>query len=226
VRGKKGPSGQPSMVRSSRTVFVTVLAIVCMAGLAAFFFLWIPRVGHNLACEDLPRPGDAILVENFDPSYLVFERAGELQKAGLAPRIVVPTTAGSGPGGLNGVAAGFVDVLARAARLEVAPEMIPIEEIEPISLNAAYQVRAALQKAGIRSVIVVAPGFRSRRSLLVYGTVFGAAGIETSCVPVFGQETQDNWRTTWHGIQQVVEQYGKLQYYRFYVLPRARHETS
>jgi uncharacterized SAM-binding protein YcdF (DUF218 family) len=194
--------------------------------LAVVALFWIRGVGHTLACEDQPRPSDAILVENFDPSYLVFERAGELQKDGLAPRIVVPTTAGSAPGGLNGVAAGFVDVLARAARVEVAPEMVPIEEIEPISLNAAYQVRAALQKAGIRSVIVVAPGFRSRRSLLVYGTVFGAAGIETSCVPVFGQETPDNWRTTWHGIQLVVEQYGKLQYYRFYVLPRARHETS
>jgi uncharacterized SAM-binding protein YcdF (DUF218 family) len=194
--------------------------------LAVVALFWIRDVGHTLACEDQPRPSDVILVENFDSSYLVFERAGELQKAGLAARIVVPTTAGSGPGGLNGVSAGFVDVLARAARLEVAPEMIPIEEIEPISLNAAYQVRAALQKAGIRSVIVVAPGFRSRRSLLVYSTVFGAAGIETSCVPVFGQETPDNWRTTWHGIQQVVEQYGKLQYYRWYVLPRIKPETS
>jgi uncharacterized SAM-binding protein YcdF (DUF218 family) len=194
--------------------------------LAGFAIVLNRNVAHNLACEDQPRQSDAILVENFDPSYLVFERAGELQKGGLAPRIVVPTTAGSGPGGINGVSAGFVDVLARAARLSVEPEMIAIHEIEPISLNAAYQIRDALHKAGVRSVIVVAPGFRSRRSLLVYSTVFGPAGIQTSCVPVFGQENPENWTTTWHGIQQVVEQYGKLQYYRFYVLPRARYETS
>ena len=60
--------------------------------------------------------------------------------------------------------------------------------------------------------------FRSRRSFLIYSTVFRDAGIVTSCVPVFGRTTTENWMRTWHGIQEVVEQYGKLQYYRFFVL--------
>ena len=29
----------------------------------------------------------------------------------------------------------------------------------------------------------------------------------------------DNWTSSWHGIQDVTEQFIKLQYYRFYVLP-------
>jgi hypothetical protein len=29
----------------------------------------------------------------------------------------------------------------------------------------------------------------------------------------------DSWADTWHGVQGVTEQFIKLQYYRFYVLP-------
>lgn len=192
--------------------------LLTLVAVTALF--WVSGWGSSLACEEQLQTSDAILIENFSPDYLVFERAGELRSAGMASRTFVPTTAGSGPGGLSGVSAGFVEVLARAARLPEVPRMIPIEEVEPISLNAAYQIRAVLEREKVRSIIVVTPGFRSRRSLLVYSTVFGPAGIRTSCVPVFGRETPENWTATWHGIQQVVEQYGKLQYYRFYVLPR------
>lgn len=180
----------------------------------------IPGIGRELVCEEQGRWSDAILIENFDPSYLVYERAGDLRRAGMASKLLVPTQAGTGPGGLNGVSAGFVEVLARAARLPEPPEMIPITEVEPISLNAAYQIRSELQKQHVKSVTVVTPGFRSRRSFLVYSTVFGEAGITTSCIPVFGQISPENWTQTWHGIEDVVEQYGKLLYYRFYVMPR------
>jgi hypothetical protein len=53
----------------------------------------------------------------------------------------------------------------------------------------------------------------------VYSTVFRDAGITTSCVPVFGDIAPENWTRTWHGIEDVVEQSGKLLYYRFYVMP-------
>jgi hypothetical protein len=43
-------------------------------------------------------------------------------------------------------------------------------------------------------------------------------GIKVHCVPVFGQKSPANWTKTWHGIQDVTEQFLKLQYYRFYVL--------
>jgi len=193
------------------TVFATTLA------------LWIPNVGRELVCEQPLRPSDAILIENFDPNYLVFERAGDLRRAGMASKLLVPTEAGSEPGQSSLVSAGFVGVLSRAARLPEPPQMIPVGEVEPISLNAAYQIRSALQREHVRSVIVVTPGFRSRRSLLIYSTVFAEAGIATSCVPVFGQTTPETWTRTWHGIQDVGEQFVKLQYYEWYVLPRRKH---
>ena len=53
------------------------------------------------------------------------------------------------------------NVMARAARLQ-SPEMIPVIGAEPISLNVAYEVRAFLEREGVRSIILVSPGFRSR----------------------------------------------------------------
>jgi hypothetical protein len=197
-----------------------VVAGVLLAAVAVTTPFWISGWARSLACEEELQASDAILIENFDPSYLVFERAGELRSAGMALKTFVPATAGSGPGGLNGVSAGFVEVLARAARLPEVPRMIPIDEVEPIALNAAFQIRDILESDNFRSVIIITPGFRSRRSLLVYSAVFGSAGIRTTCAPVFGRDTPENWTSSWHGIQEVVQQYGKLQYYRFYVLPR------
>lgn len=210
-----------TVVKTTWTFRLALIAALMLSA-ALILWLWIPSLGRELVCQEQLRPSDAILIENFDPDYLVFERAGELRRAGMASKLLVPTQAGSEPGRSNSVSAGFAEVLTRLARLPEPPQMIPIAEIEPISLNAAYQIRAVLREQHVRSVIVVAPGFRSRRSSLVYSTVFGEAGIATSCVPVFGQISPENWTHTWHGIEDVVEQYGKLLYYRLYVMPRRK----
>jgi len=108
--------------------------------------------------------------------------------------------------------------MARQARLG-AWEIVPIREAEPISLNAAHQIRDQLASKQIGSIIVVTPGFRSRRASLVYRTVLHEVGTRVSCAPVFGRTTPERWTDTWHGIQQVTEEFLKLQYYRFYVIP-------
>ena len=48
---------------------------------------------------------------------------------------------------------------------------------EPISLNLAFDAAATLEARGARSVLLVTPGFRSQRSLEVYGAVLGPRGI-------------------------------------------------
>ena len=203
----------------SRPLFWIAVALLgaCLVLVAGVFR--VPHLGEDLVCAQPIGPSDAILVENFDPTYLVFERAAELRDAGLAPRVFVPASAARNPAEPDDVSLGILEVMARVARLR-DPIVIPVRLVEPISLNAAYQIRAALVKAHVRSVIVVAPGFRSRRSALVYGTVFAEAGIKTSCEPVFGPNTPENWMRSWHGIEDVAEQYVKLQYYRLYVFPR------
>lgn len=178
---------------------------------------WVPAIGHSLVCKAEIGPADALLVENFDPNYLVFERAEALYREGLASRVLVPTSSFA-DGTESRVAKEIVELMVRLARLEKA-ETIPVREVEPYSLNAASQIREALTKENIRSVAVVTPGFRSRRSALVYRAVLGQAGIAVSCVPVFGRRTPETWASTWHGIQEVTEQFLKLLYYRLYVLP-------
>jgi hypothetical protein len=179
---------------------------------------WTVAVARSLVCEANSAPSDAILVENFDPDYRGFQRATQLRQAGFAPRVLVPIRADSSTSRTDAVALSTVEVVAKIARLG-AMDIVPIREVEPISLNAAKDVLRFVEREHIRSVIVVSPLFRSKRSALVYGVTLGRAGITVRCEPV--QETPDvhTWTQTWHGVQDVAEQWLKLQYYRLYVLP-------
>jgi hypothetical protein len=180
--------------------------------------LWTAQITRSLTCAESLAPSDAMLVENFDPHYVLFERAAALERDGFAPVALVPVERAYDPNVANPVWLGIAEVMARQARLRKW-RAIPIGLTEPISLNAALQIRARLRADGVTSVIVIAPRFRSRRSLLVYRTTFGAAGIIVHCVPVPGQDSPERWTRTWHGIQEVIEEFIKLQYYRFYVIP-------
>ena len=195
-----------------------LILVVCVGFLVwSTSNLWVTAVGHGLVCQEEIGQADALLVENFDDDYLLFERAEELRRAGRAGRVLV-TTFTAADGSESRVHDGVAELMARIARLENV-EVVPLREQEPISLNAATQIRDALTTQNIRSVAVITSGFRSTRSFLVYQAVLGRAGIAVSCVPVFGQTTPESWPKTWHGIQNVTEQFFKLQYYRFYVLP-------
>src|SRR5262245_44908952 len=131
---------------------------------------WMLRIGQSLVCAEEIAPSDVILVENFNPHYLVFERAAALHKAGLAARVLVPIDASRGPDKANSVSQGITELMARVARLQ-APQILPIQIFEPISLNAAYQIRDFLTAEHLRSVIVVTDGFRSMRSSVIYHAV-------------------------------------------------------
>ena len=191
---------------------MVVVAVVLTRG------LWLPAIGYSLVCREEAAWPDAILVENFDPDYLLFERAAALQRGGLSARVFVPTrTAASDSDEANLVSRGIVELMAHLARVQNL-EIVPIREIEPYSLNAAYQIRDFVTRAQVRSVLVVSPAFRSRRSSLVYRAVLQPTGIQVHCLPIFGQHTPENWTASWHGIQAVTEQFIKLQFYRFYVV--------
>jgi hypothetical protein len=203
-------------IKTTWTLRAAVLVVLILIGVSTRGAL-ASYVGRSLVCQEDLAPSDVMLVENFDPSYLVFERAAALKRAGLASRTLVPIGAARADAA-NPVSKGIAEVMARQARL-TDWEIVPVWEVEPISLNAANQVRSHLAGDGVTSLIVVTPGFRSRRSSLVYRAVLGAVGTQIHCVPVFGRTTPERWMETWHGIQQVTEEFVKLQYYRFYVLP-------
>lgn len=183
---------------------------------------WTVAVARSLVCDENPAPSDAILIENFDPDYFLFERATLLRRAGLAERVLVPIRTDSDNAKPNAVALGTAELMASIARLGPF-EIVPIREVEPISLNAAHDVLRFVERQRIHSVLVVSPLFRSRRSALVYRATLGRAGITVWCEPVPEIRAVDTWTETSHGIQNVAEQWIKLQYYRLYVLPFRVH---
>src|SRR5262249_13383059 len=148
---------------------------------------WVSSIGRSLVCTaDVP-PSDVILVENFDPDYLVFEGAASLQQAGLSARVLVPTAASrSDPPVVGVVDRGIAELMANVAHVH-HPEIIPVRHnTEPIGLNSTYDVRAFLMEEHVKSVIVVSPAFRSRRSWLIYTQLLTPVGITVHCLPVFG----------------------------------------
>lgn len=178
---------------------------------------WLPALGESLVCREDTGRSQAIVIENFDPDYLVFERAQQLHRANAAARVVVPIQSDSEAGTPNAISRGTADLMAQVARLPDV-ELLPIVEKEPITLNAARQLGEFLTRERLSVVTVVVPGFRSRRSYLAYMSALTPAGISVRCVPVFGTKAPGNWTDTWHGIQEVGLQFLKLQYYRFWVL--------
>lgn len=204
----------------TRTTWKLRLAVLLIAGgsLWATSAWWTVAIGRGLVCESNLAPSDAILVENLDQDYLLFERAEELRRRGLATRVLVPVWSDPGTRTFKGVALGTAELMARIARVGDV-EIVPIYEVEPITLNAARDVRRYAEKAGIRSLIVATSLFRSRRTELVYNATLQGHGIVVRCEPVQGLDDPANWTRNWHGIQNVTEQWLKLQYYRFYVMP-------
>lgn len=196
-----------------------VVALVLMVAAWLSTPVWSAAIGRSLTCREDVAPSDAMLLENFDPNFLVFERAAELEKARLARIAFVPVDAASDPAVANPVSRGIAEVMARQARLRAWQPIPVVAQIEPISLNVALQIRTRLARERVKSVIVLAPGYRSRRSSLVYRTTLAPEGIVVRCVPVFRGGAPGGWTKTWHGVQEVLEELIKLQYYRFYVLP-------
>lgn len=196
-------------------ILAFVLLVAAIAGTRGW---WERAVAGSLTCREDLAQSDALLLENFDPDYLVFERASALLRDGVTRRVFVPVPKGrtDDPEAPNRISAGLAELMAQVAHLP-AFELIPVVEREPITLNVAQQVRERLTRAGVRTVTVVSPGFRSRRSVMIYATAFAPA-ITVRCVPVFGLNTPANWTRRWHGIQEVGLQFLKLQYYRFWVL--------
>jgi hypothetical protein len=203
-----------------KTTWMFRLLLVIL--LAAGFFLTrgfiFEKLGESLVYQGGITQSDVVLIENFDPNYLLFEETAKLIKAGRAGRVFVPVSFNGSGTEINRVGREFVEVMCKVSRIDTECELIPVVDIEPIRLNAAQQIIKYLQDQGVQSVILVSPGFSSRRSWLVLNSVFEPHGVEVSCLPVFGSRDSTNWSDSWHGVQDVFLEFGKLWYYRLVVL--------
>ena len=182
---------------------------------------WVPALGKSLVCDsEFERP-DLIVIDNLDSDYLLFEKAGELREHGVGERLLVPVQAsGRNPEKPNLVSREIVDVMVRVAGLD-GTEIVPIKQDEPITLNAARQVGEFLKGTNVKTVLILTSGFKSQRIHLIFKKVLSEMGIDTYCLPVWGSRTPENWAASWHGIQEVVLQLGKLGYYEVLFLVKS-----
>jgi hypothetical protein len=208
-----------TVTRTTWKLRLAILALVIVAFVAGrgLVYSWI---SGSLTCTQDLAVSDVALVENFDPSYPLFQAAATLESAGIARRVLVPVDFLREPDIANPFSQGMAELMARRAGIKHW-DMLTVRYTEPISLNAAVQIQRRLAADNARSMVVVTPGFRSRRAALVYRTVFEGSGIQVRCAPVFTPGSAERWMDSWHGIWNVGEQFVKLQYYRFYVLPFA-----
>src|SRR5690242_9279367 len=102
-------------LRSSWKVTLGVLIVIMMTTLTSRF--WTTQVARSLTCAESVALSDALLIENFDPNFLLFERAAALEKDGLAPLTLVPVESSPQLNVANPVAIGIADVMAHQARL-------------------------------------------------------------------------------------------------------------
>lgn len=179
---------------------------------------WAPSLGQSLVCSMPTEKPDLILIDNLDTNYLLFEKARDLAREGRDAPVLVPVSAsGKNPEMSNPVSREFAEVMIRLARIEKV-EILPVKHEEPITLNTARQVSERLTGRGVKSLLILTSGFKSKRIHLIFSHVLSQTGIETYCLPVWGSHRPENWAETWHGAQEVFLQLVKLGYYWLWVL--------
>jgi hypothetical protein len=219
------PKRQSWILKEKRvTVTTWKFRLLVLLAVCSLFWVtypaWLVAIGSSLLHQEDLKPADVILLENYDSDYAVYETAHGLVRAGLSSRVLVPVRAQEETPQIGAVEKGFAEVLSHAAGIDNW-EVLPVRHSEPVSLNVARQIADFLVRNSIRSVIVVSPGFRSARSYLVYSTVFTPRGIRVQCrAAATPGIAADSWWHTWHGIQNTTLEFGKLLYYRLWVLQR------
>jgi hypothetical protein len=197
-------------------VGAALAAAVALASLYLTRHLVLRSLAESLVCTPATGTADLIFLDLVEHNYLLFERARQLQRNGLASRVLVPVLSAEADGSPNAVSLGFIEVMASISRLEDWHVLLA-PMTEPISLNLALATRDRLKTDRVRSVLLVTEGFRSRRAFEIYGQVLEPEGIAVYCQPVFGSRKPDTWQASWHGIQEIGLQFTKLWFYRLHV---------
>ena len=210
--------------RARRLAAVLVLAVAA-AGVWSSRATWLQAMAETLVCKPGDGTADAVLIDNVDPNYLLFEAAQRLRTRGHGTVVIVPVLRSPWDEEPISVRRGMAELMCKVAGIAPCDTFETIVK-EPISLHLAFDAANALEARGAHSVLLVTSGFRSKRSLEVYGAVLGPRGIAINCQPVFGGQDTSNWFDTGHGVEKVVLQLLKLWYYRIGVLPRAADAVS
>jgi hypothetical protein len=84
---------------------------------------------------------------------------------------------------------------------------------DPITLTAARGALEVLPRDGVKSAILVSPGFHMRRSLLVYQHLAAPLNIRIYPVACFDEYQLNEWWREENGLRDFVEELQKLMFY-------------
>jgi uncharacterized SAM-binding protein YcdF (DUF218 family) len=101
--------------------------------------------------------------------------------------------------------------------------VLEVPKDHPITLTEARIVLSSLSQRGIKSAILVAEGFHTRRSLWAYRRMGLPFGIEIIPHPYFMRYQTENWWQQIYGTVEFFEEYLKFVYYlvRGYIPPKS-----
>jgi hypothetical protein len=211
-----------------------VFGVVIPAGVAALFLLGVfdgllLGMGRFLAPVWEPSDkADVVIVEgteHIQPGLA--ETARGFLAAGKAKRLVFVLSASfqPEPGALSLVTE-IVEYLKRdgypVSADDVSIIATPVQH--PVTLQAAEAATSTLAEQGVKTAILVSPGFHARRSYLVYQYLGATRQIRIFPVSSFAghEHGLEGWWTQRAGVSDFIEQALKLLYYmvRGYIPPR------
>lgn len=200
-----------------RALVAAVLAVVVVVPGR----MWLTGIAASLVLEEPLKRADLILAEAAVlPDPHVAAHAALLYREGYAPRIAmvhyVRTRRLDDAGiELPRSLEQLLQTYWKDAGLDSARvESVPVEVVDPVTLNTARQVAEYCRREGIRRVILVSMRFHSRRSTLSYRRFMRPLGIEVLSQPAPTGLQIDTWWKTKDGVLLVGQEYIKWLYYR------------
>ena len=207
---------QPCRVRRGRRRAVALASALALGAATLAVTVWAlgPAVllaaGAFLVVEDTVAPGsaDAIVVLGGDWKGRI-DRAVELYRRGVAPRLVV---SGGRPVGPELTEARYLAEL--AVRRGVPRGALLLEERSYSTWTNALQVRELARELGLRRLVVVTSDWHSRRARWTFQRVLGPDGVRVLSAP--SPEWRFSLRRWWQspeGGETVLLEYVRLLWY-------------
>ncbi len=103
--------------------------------------------------------------------------------------------------------------LERLGMKETAFTVIETPVRNPITLTSAQSVLKTLVRDGVKTALLVSPGFHLRRSYLVYRHLCTPLNISVEPVACFDEYEPDNWWHEGNGVRDFAAELAKLMYY-------------
>lgn len=203
--------------RESRKVYYFLIPLLfILVGIFLFYERILTGAGRFLAPEGRG-DSDVVIVEGVElGKWKAMEIGIQMLSSGRANRLVV-VDYGSVIEQSSAQLENRAFFLARKLDgLGVRADQIQLIEVpvdHPVTLGEAQFVLSVLSKNGVRSAILLADSFHTRRSYWAYKEAGSPLGIEIIPCPYFTSFTNENWWRRADGIREFATQFVKYFYY-------------